>query len=145
MSITPVTTSDTPNSGREKLNQNLDNLDHAEVMVALSDETTDLTIGTAKLVMHMPFSMIVEDVMLSARVAPAGASIIVDVNLNGVSATSERPNIVAGDETSLSSAWPTVVSTASFPKGARVQFDIDQVGNTTPGRGLKATLIGKRA
>lgn len=146
MAITTVTTSDTPNTGRDKFNQNFAALNHAEVMVALSDETSDLVAGAAALVMHMPFAMIVTEVMLGVNVAPTGSPIIVDVNLNGASAVStERPAILAGDETNLTSSTPGVVSLQNFAKGARVQFDIDQVGSTTPGKGLKATLIGRRA
>lgn len=112
------------------------------LIVAVSDETTDLTTGTAKITFRMPFAMTLTDVRASVATAPVGSTIEVDVNEGGVSVLSTVISIDAGEKTSESAATPPVISDASLADDAEITVDIDQIGSSTAGAGLKVTLIG---
>jgi hypothetical protein len=45
----------------------------------------------------------------------------------------------------LTAADPAVISDAALANDAVMTIDIDAVGETTPGKGLKVWLIGTRA
>lgn len=113
---------------------------------ALSDETSDLSTGTAKLTWRFPFAFRCSDVKLSVNTAPTGANIIVDVNDGGASIFATRPSIDAGEKTSetAAAALDFVASAAyhDFAADAEVTFDVDQIGSTIKGKGLKVTLVG---
>lgn len=113
--------------------------------VALSDEaTTDLATGTDIITFRMPYAFTVTDVRASCNTAPVGSTIIVDINESGVSILSTKLSIDASETTSTTAATAAVISDASIADDAEVSFDIDQVGSTTPGKGLKVTIIGYR-
>jgi hypothetical protein len=71
--------------------------------------------------------------------------LIVDVNEGGVSVFSTNPRIDAGSKTSVGSATPAVISDAALADDAEITVDVDQVGSTIAGKGLKVWLIGRRA
>jgi hypothetical protein len=122
-----------------------DNLKTTESLIfALSDETTALTTGTAKLTVRMPYAFTVTAVRASVNTAPTGAAIVVDVNESGVSILSTKLSIDATEKTSTTAATPAVISDASLADDAEITFDIDQVGSTIAGAGLKVTIIGHR-
>ena len=50
------------------------------ISIACSDETTDLTTGTAKATFRMPFAMTLTAVRASVTTAPTGSTLIVDIN-----------------------------------------------------------------
>jgi len=82
----------------------------------------------------MPSSATVTRVRASVSQAPVGASIIVDVNLNGTTiftTQANRPTILAAGFTDTS--IPDVTSVVA---GDYLTIDIDQVGSTTPGSNL---------
>jgi hypothetical protein len=68
--------------------------------------------------------------------------VIIDVNLNGTSIFSTRPQITTGTLTTYGGTIPGVISTASIPINGLISFDIDQIGSTSAGSGLKVWLIG---
>lgn len=107
----------------------------------VGDETTDLTTGTAKKTLRCPFPFYVTDAKASVNTAPVGADIIVDVNKNGSTIFASRITIDAGDETSVGSASPVSV-TNFIDDDDEITIDIDQVGSSTAGKGLKVVLIG---
>lgn len=109
---------------------------------ALSDETTDLTTGTGKLTVRMPYAFTLTDVRASVTTAPVGSTITVDINEGGVSILSTKLTIDASEKTSTTAATPVVISDSSLADDAEITFDIDQVGSSTAGAGLKVTLIG---
>lgn len=114
---------------------------------ALSDETSDLTTGTAKLTTRAPYMFFVTDVRASVNTAPVGADIQVDINQSGVSIFSSGVlTIDAGEKTSTTSAVsnPMGISVIVFDDDEELTFDIDQVGSTTAGKGLKVTIEGYR-
>jgi len=114
------------------------------IVIACSDETTDLTTGTAVVTLRMPYAMTVSAVKASVTTAPTGAALQVDINEAGVSILSTVLSIDAGETTSTTAATPAVVSDSSLAADAEITIDIDQVGSTIAGAGLKVTLNGTR-
>lgn len=116
-----------------------------EIGVAISDETTDLTTGTAKITFRAPFAMTLTDVRSNVNTAPTGSTLIVDINEGGVSVLSTKLSIDAGELTSTTAATPPVISDANIADDAEITIDIDQIGSTIAGKGGKVWLIGTRA
>lgn len=114
-------------------------------IVALSDETTNLATGTAKASFHMPFAMTLTGVKANCTTAPVGATIIVDINEAGSTILSTKLSIDASELTSSTAASAAVISDTALANDALITFDIDQVGSSTAGKGLKVTLYGVRA
>jgi len=114
------------------------------IQLAVSDETTDLTTGTAKVTLRSPHAFTLTGVRASVTTAPAGADLVVDVNEGGTSVLSTEISIDDGDKTSVGSATPPVISDSAIADDAEITVDIDQIGSGTAGAGLKITLIGTR-
>jgi hypothetical protein len=112
---------------------------------AVSDEVSNLTTGTAKLTFRMPFAMTLSAVRLNVNTAPTGAAIIVNVRENGTTIFSTRPQIDATAKTSVGSGTPAVISDSALADDAEITVDIDQIGSTVPGKGLKICFIGVQA
>lgn len=116
------------------------------IQAAVSDETTALTTGTAKLTFRMPYKMELSEVRASVGTAPTGATLIVDINLNGTSIfTTNLLQIDATEKTSTTAATGYNLTTTSLSDDGEITVDIDQVGSTVAGAGLKITLIGRRS
>lgn len=115
------------------------------IVLACSDETTDLATGTARLTFRMPWAATLTAVRLSVNTAPTGSALIVDVNEGGVSVFSTRPQIDASARTSVGGTVTPVISDASLAADAEITVDIDQVGSTIKGKGLKVALYVTRA
>lgn len=118
--------------------------DKDAIVVACSDETTDLTTGTAKVTFRMPYAMTLTGVRLSVNTAPTGSVIIVDVKEAGTTIFSTKPQIATSAKTSVGGAVPGTLSDASLADEAEITINIDQIGSTIAGKGLKVTLIGTR-
>lgn len=112
------------------------------IIIACSDETTALTTGTAKVTFRMPFAMTLTAVRASVTTAPTGSTIIVDINEGGVSILSTKLSIDATEKTSTTAASAAVISDTDLADDAEITIDIDQVGSTIAGAGLKVTLLG---
>ena len=115
-----------------------------EIVISASDETTDLTTGTAKTTFRMPFAMTLTAVRASVNTAPTGATLTVDINEGGTSILSTKLTIDAGEKTSTTAAAAAVISDSALADDAEITIDIDQIGSTAAGKGLKVTLIGTR-
>lgn len=113
-------------------------------VIACSDETTALTTGTAKVTFRMPYAFTVSAVRASVTTAPTGSTLNVDINEAGVSILSTVITIDASEKTSTTAATPAVISDASIADDAEITIDIDQIGSTVAGAGLKVVLIGTR-
>jgi hypothetical protein len=117
-----------------------------ELGVAASDESSSLAAGTAKLTFRMPYAMELTDVRASVNTAPTGAPIIVDINQNGATIMAvNKLSIDAGEKTSETAATPAALTTTALTDDAEITIDIDQVGSTVAGKGLKVYLIGTRS
>jgi hypothetical protein len=112
------------------------------ISAAVSDETTDLSTGTSVLTFRMPYAMTLEDVRASVGTAPTGSTLIVDINESGTTVLSTKLSIDSGEKTSTTATTPVVISDSSLADDAEITVDIDQVGATVAGAGLKIYLIG---
>jgi hypothetical protein len=112
--------------------------------LACSDETTALTAATGVLTFRMPWAMTLTDLRASVTQAPSGSTLVIDLNEDGTSVLSTKLSIDSGEETSVTAATGVVISDTSLANDAEITIDIDQVGSTTAGKGLKAFLIGYR-
>ena len=108
--------------------------------IACSDETTNLTTGTAKVTFRAPKNMRVTGVRANVNTAPAGSTILVDINENGTSIFSTRVSIDATEKTSVTAASAAVISDTFIADDSEVTIDIDQIGSSTAGKGLKITI-----
>jgi hypothetical protein len=113
-------------------------------IVAMSDETTDLTTGDDKAEFEMPFDFYCEEIVIACNTPPVGATITVDVEEEGTTILSTLLTIDASEDTSSTAATPAVISDAALAAGSKITFNIDQVGSSTAGTGLKATMKGYR-
>lgn len=113
-------------------------------VVACSDETTALTTGTAKVTFRMPYAFTLSAVRASVTTAPTGSTLIVDINESGSTILSTKLSIDATEKTSTTADSAAVISDASLADDAEMTIDIDQVGSTIAGAGLKVTLIGSQ-
>lgn len=114
----------------------------APIGVACSDETTALATGTAKARFRMPYALTLTGVRASVGTAPTGSVLTVDINEAGVSILSTKLTIDAGETTSTTADIPAVISDASLADDAEITVDIDGVGSTVAGAGLKVWLLG---
>lgn len=119
--------------------------DTESIGVACSDETTDLTTGTAKTTIRMPFAMTVTEVRANVNTAPVGSTITVDINEGGTTILSTKLTIDASEETSTTAAAPAVISDSALADDAEITIDIDQIGSSTAGKGLKVWIIGTKS
>ena len=108
--------------------------------VACSDETSDLTTGTAKATFRMPQAATITAVRASVTTAPAGSALTVDINESGSTILSTKLTIDAGEKTSTTAATAAVISDASIADDAEMTIDIDAIGSSTAGAGLKVTI-----
>jgi hypothetical protein len=118
-----------------------------EFIIACSDETTNLTTGTAKVTFRAPYAFLLTGVRASVNTAPTGSTLIVDINNGANSALSTKLSIDASEKTSTTAATAAVIDTTydDIADDAELTIDIDQIGSTIAGKGLKVTLIGTRA
>lgn len=111
-------------------------------VIAVSDETTALTTGAAKVTFRMPYAFTLTAVRASVTTAPTDAALTVDINEGGVSILSTKLTIDSTEKTSTTAATAAVISDSALADDAEITIDIDQVGSTVAGAGLKVTLIG---
>ena len=112
------------------------------IPIAVSDEATALTTGTAKVTFRMPFAFTLTAVRASVTTAPTGSALTVDINEGGASILSTKLTIDASEKTSTTAATPAVISDTALADDAEITIDIDTVGSTVAGAGLKVYLIG---
>lgn len=112
------------------------------IIIACSDETTALTTGTGKVTFRMPYGFTLSAVRASVTTAPTGAALTVDINEGGSSILSTKITIDASEKTSTTAATAAVISDTALADDAEITIDIDTVGSTIAGAGLKVYLIG---
>ena len=115
------------------------------IQVAVSDETTDLETGTSTLTFRMPHAMTLTEVRASVGTAPTGSVVTVDINQTASTILSTKLTIDVSEFTSTTASTPAVISTSALTDDAEITIDIDTIGSTIAGTGLKVTLIGYRA
>ena len=133
---------DTVNNATDAANKQYVDTKKQSIIIACSDETSNLTTGTAKTTFRMPYAFTLAAVRASVTTAPEGSTIIVDINQAGSSILSTKLSIDAGEKTSTTAADAAVISTDGLDDDAEITIDIDQIGSSTAGTGLKVSLIG---
>jgi hypothetical protein len=118
-------------------------------IIACSDESTALTTGTAKVTFRMPYAFTLNagaaGLTASCNQAPTGAILTIDVNDGGTTIMdSTKLTIAIGSTTSVGGTAP-VLTDVALAANAVITIDIDQIGSTNAGTGLKVTLIGVKA
>ena len=114
-------------------------------VIACSDETTALTTGTAKVTFRMPYGYSLDSVRASLTTAATGGTLLtVDINEAGSTILSTKITIDASETTSTTAATPAVISDSALADDAQMTIDIDEIGSTNPGKGLKVYLIGNK-
>jgi hypothetical protein len=112
--------------------------------VALSDETTSITAGTAKVTFRAPFAMTLTKIpRASLSNAGTGTTTVVDINKTGATMLSTKLTIDATQKTSTTSTTTAVLSSTSIADDEEITIDIDAAG--TAARGLKVTIFYKRS
>lgn len=112
-------------------------------VIACSDETTALTAGTAKVTFRMPYAFTLSAVRASVTTAPTGGTLLtVDINESGSTILSTKLTFDASEKTTTTAATPAVISDSALADDAEITIDIDTVGSTVAGAGLKVYLIG---
>lgn len=112
------------------------------LIVAVGDETTAITTGTAKVTFRMPYGFTISDIRASLSTASSSGIPTVDIKEAGTTILSTLLTIDATELTSTTAAAPVVVSDTSLADDAQMTIDITVAG--TGAKGLKVTLIGRR-
>lgn len=111
---------------------------------ALSDETTDLTTGAAKLTARAPYPFAVSEVRASLTEESSSGDVVIDINQSGTTIfNTDELTIDAGDRTSEGSASPYVFDGAiTLADDEELTFDIESAG--TDAKGLKVKIFGRK-
>ena len=113
------------------------------MIIAVGDETTAITTGTAKVTWRMPFAFTVTAVRASLATASSSGNPAIDINEGGVSIFSTTLTIDANELTSTTAATACVISDSAIADDALMTIDIDTAG--TGAKGLKVCIYGTRA
>jgi hypothetical protein len=117
---------------------------HPEVLIIpVSDESTAITTGTAKVTFRMPFAMHLTEVRGSLTTASSSGTPTFDINEAGATILSTKLTIDASETTSTTAATAAVISDADLANDAEITIDIDVAG--TGAKGAKIMLIGTRS
>jgi len=113
-------------------------------VIACSDEDSELETGT-KVTFRMPYAFTVTAVRASLTTAATGGTLLtVDINESGTTILSTKITIDASETTSTTATTPPVISDSALADDAQMTIDIDNIGSTNPGKGLKVYIIGYR-
>lgn len=113
------------------------------MVIAIGDETTAITTGTAKVTFRMPYAFTLTSVRASLTTASTSGTPTFDINENGTSILSTKLTIDATEKTSTTAATAVVISDAALADDAEITIDVDVAG--TGAAGAKIVLIGNRA
>lgn len=108
--------------------------------VAVSDETTAITTGVAKVTFRMPSNVTLTAVRANINTVSSSGLVTVDINQTGATILSTKITIDVGEKTSTTAATPPVISTSALTDDAEITIDIDVAG--TGAKGLKIWLLG---
>lgn len=110
--------------------------------IAVGDETTAITTGTAKVTFRMPFALTVTAVRASLTTVSSSGIPTVDINDGGTTILSTKLTIDANEKTSTTAATAAVISDTALADDAEITIDIDVAG--TGAAGLKVWIYGTR-
>lgn len=116
----------------------------SDLIVAVTADDVAVAVANNKLTFRMPYAMTLVEVRANVVTAPTGSGIVVDINQGESSILSTKLSIDVNQKTSTTAAVPAVISNASLNDDAEITIDIDQIGSTIAGAGLKLLLKGFR-
>jgi len=114
------------------------------IVIPVGDESTALTTGTNRVRFRMPFAATLLAVRANVNTAPTGSTLIVDVNEAGTSVLGTKLSIDATEFSSTTAASAATITDSSLADDAEISIDIDQIGSTVAGAGLKVSLFVRR-
>jgi hypothetical protein len=114
------------------------------IVIPVGDETTALTAGTNKVRFRMPFPADLLAVRATVNLAPTGSTLIADINEAGTSVLGTKLSIDATELTSTTAASAATITDSALADDAEISIDIDQIGSTIAGAGLKISLYVRR-
>jgi hypothetical protein len=127
----------------DKVNDNFTELYVFRLCVAVGDETTTITTGTAKVTFRMPCAVTLTSVRASLNTVSSSGIPTFDINEAGTTILSTKLTIDANEKTSTTAATAAVISDAALADDAEMTIDIDVAG--TGAKGAKIWLIGTLA
>lgn len=110
-----------------------------DIIVALGDETTAITTGTALVTIRAPRAMTLSAVKASLSTASSSGLPQFDVKKNGTTIFSTKPTIDVSEKTTATAATASVLSTTAIAADDELTFDIVTAG--TGAKGAKITLV----
>lgn len=114
------------------------------LVIAVGDETTTITTGTAKVTFRMPYAFTLVGLpRANLNTVSSSGTPTIDINEAGTTILSTKITIDASEKTSTTAAIPCVVSDTVLADDAEMTIDIDVAG--TGAKGLKVTLIGRQS
>jgi len=113
------------------------------LIVAISGETTALTVATALTTFRMPFNFQLSDVKASLTTAGGtSGTTTIDINSDGSSILSTKLTIDDGDLTSVGATTKYVFSKTQILANSKMTVDVDAITGSGAEAGGKITLIG---
>jgi len=114
------------------------------IAIACGDEVTATAAATAVVTFHMPYAFTLTGIKAGVTTAPVGSVLTVDLNEAGSTVLTTKLTIDAGEKTSGTAATAPVIGGAgpALADNALMTIDVDGVGSSTAGAGLKVYLIG---
>ena len=114
------------------------------IAIACGDETTVTAAATAVVTFHMPYAFTLTGIKAGVTTAPVGSVLTVDLNEAGSTCLTTKLTIDASEKTSGTAATAAVIGGAgpALAADALMTIDVDGVGSSTAGAGLKVYLIG---
>ncbi len=105
-------------------------------VVAISDNTSDLTTGTKFTWYSPPYAITITDIELSVLTAPTGASLIVDLHDDGTTVMStNKCEVEAAEFHTKDATTQPAITAGSIAASSKLEAIIDQVGSTVAGAG----------
>lgn len=140
---------DTDNNGVVDNSEQLNSQDaevylQEPIAIAISNFEIDLETGTGVAYFDIPYSFTLLDVYATVSVAPVGSNIIIDINEAGVSILGNKIVIEVNEVSSETASTQPTITDDQLAANARITFDIDQIGASTPGQEAIVYLIGYR-
>lgn len=112
------------------------------ISIAVSDETTALSTGAAKITFRMPYAMTLSEIRGSLTTAQAaGALLSFNVKENGVTVFSTLPTFDNTEKTTVTAATASILSDIALADDSEITVDIMTIGDGTA-KGFKVHLIG---
>lgn len=114
------------------------------IIIACSDEDSDLSTGDSKSQIRLPYQFELTSISANVNTAPTGSTIEVQVQEDGVDILSTAITIDVTETSSETASVPPVISDSTLASNSIISIDLDQIGSSNAGTGLKINLIGYR-